>query len=108
MSAVPVIEQVFANRADAGPAGADLKVTRANATVAKGPADYFTGEVRVSGNHQGDAPARISGATVSFAAGARTAWHTHPLGQTLYIVSGRGWVQKEGGPTEVVGPGDVV
>lgn len=108
MSAVPVIERVFANRADAGTAGANLKVTRANATVAKGPADYFTGEVRVSGNYQGDAPARISGATVSFAAGARTAWHTHPLGQTLYIVSGRGWVQKEGGPAEVVGPGDVV
>ena len=109
MSAVPVIERVFASRADASvAASADIKVTRANATAAKGPAEYFTGEVQVSGHYQGDAPARISGATVSFSAGARTAWHTHPLGQTLYIVSGRGWVQKEGGATEVVGPGDVV
>lgn len=58
--------------------------------------------------YQADAPARIGGATVSFTAGARTAWHTHPLGQTLYIISGKGWVQKEGRPIEEVGPGDVV
>ncbi len=108
MSAVPVIERVFASRAEARVTDTDLKVTRANATVAKGPEDYFTGEVQVSGNYRGDAPARIGGATVSFAAGARTAWHTHPLGQTLYIVSGRGWVQKEGGVKETVEPGDVV
>lgn len=97
--------------ANAGPPKAietELKIVRANSAPAKGPADYFTGEVQISGHYQGQTPARIGGATVSFMAGARTAWHTHPLGQTLYIVSGRGWVQKEGQPAEAVGPGDVV
>jgi 4-carboxymuconolactone decarboxylase len=113
MSAVPVIERAFASRADeATPsratADAAIKVTRAGSTIAKGPADHFTGEVQVSGTYSGDGPACIGSATVSFVAGARTAWHTHPLGQTLYIVSGRGWVQKEGSATQVVEPGDVV
>ena len=113
MSVVPMIDRVFASRADAvmpseATTEAAIKVTRAGATIAKGPTDYFTGEVQVSGNYSGDAPARIGGATVSFAAGARTAWHTHPLGQTLYIVSGRGWVQKEGSAKQVIEPGDVV
>lgn len=113
MSAVPVLERVFASRAEANapaaaPADAPIKVTRANSGVSEGPAGYFTGEVQISGNYRGDEPARIGGATVSFAAGARTAWHTHPLGQTLYIISGRGWVQREGGPIEEVVPGDVV
>jgi 4-carboxymuconolactone decarboxylase len=58
--------------------------------------------------YRGDEPALIGGGTVAFSAGARTAWHTHPLGQTLFIISGRGWVQKEGGPQEEVDPGDVV
>ncbi|MBZ7926272.1 carboxymuconolactone decarboxylase family protein [Ensifer adhaerens] len=109
MSAVPVLERVFASRAAAsGNTSADLKVIRANSTPATGSSDYFSGEVQISGHYQGQAPARIGGATVSFAAGARTAWHTHPLGQTLYIVSGRGWVQKAGGPATAIGPGDVV
>jgi len=89
-------------------ANMNIQITRANSNPAPGPADYFTGEVRVSGNYKGTDPARISGATVSFTAGARTAWHTHPLGQTLFIISGKGWVQKENGPVEVVGAGDVV
>ncbi|KQY42767.1 carboxymuconolactone decarboxylase family protein [Rhizobium sp. Root483D2] len=114
MSAVPVLQRVFESRKAAahatktGEPAVHLQITRANATPAAGPADYFTGEVQVSGHYRGNEPARISGATVAFTAGARTAWHTHPLGQTLFIVSGKGWVQKDGGPVEVVGPGDVV
>ncbi|HEV7257004.1 MAG TPA: carboxymuconolactone decarboxylase family protein [Bosea sp. (in: a-proteobacteria)] len=115
MSAVPVLEKVFAAReakaapAGAAPSNADLRIVRsATSEMAIGPASQFTGQVRVSGRYRGDEPARIGGGTVSFAAGARTAWHTHPLGQTLFVVSGRGWVQKEGGPREEVGPGDVV
>lgn len=113
MSAVPVIAEVTEARAKADAASdetpADLRIVRAiPGEGAEGPAEYFTGEVRIATNYQSDPPARIGGATVSFAAGARTAWHTHPLGQTLYIVSGTGWVQKEGAPIEVVSPGDVV
>ncbi len=112
MSAVPVIEKVFASRNDPGAgnvtANADMAVTKAGSTPSNGPGNYFTGEVQVSGNYKGSDPARIGGATVSFSAGARTAWHTHPLGQTLFIVSGRGRVQKDGGPTQVVAAGDVI
>ena len=114
MSAVPVLEKVFAARegkAGAKPqqSDADLKIVRAEPNGGnEGAEAYFTGKVRVSTLYQADAPARVGGATVSFAAAARTAWHTHPLGQTLYIVSGKGWVQKEGGPIEEVGPGDIV
>jgi len=114
MSAVPVLEKVFASRegkTDARPqqGDADLKIVRAEPNGGnEGAEAYFSGKVRVSTLYQADAPARVGGATVSFAAGARTAWHTHPLGQTLFIVSGKGWVQKEGGPIEEVSPGDVV
>lgn len=110
MSAVPVLQRVFASRETAKPStDADLRIVRSatDPGVAAPPAN-FTGEVRVFGRYQGDAPARIGGALVAFSAGARTVWHTHPLGQTLYIVSGRGWVQKVGGPIEEVVPGDVV
>ena len=65
---------------------------------AKGPADWFTGSVRIDSPFQRQAPARISGATVTFEPGARTAWHTHPLGQTLIITAGAGRVQRDGGP----------
>jgi 4-carboxymuconolactone decarboxylase len=110
MSAVPVLKRVFEGRDAAAdtPATADIQVTRAGQGKASAPEAYFTGAVETSGFYKGDAPARISGATVSFPPGARTAWHTHPLGQTLFIVSGKGWVQKEGAAREVVGPGDVV
>ncbi|SEI18744.1 4-carboxymuconolactone decarboxylase [Rhizobium tibeticum] len=111
MSAVPVLKKTFEGREaafQAATAPADLKVTRAGEGRAAAPEQYFTGKVETSGFYRGDAPARIGGATVSFSAGARTAWHTHPLGQTLFIVSGRGLVQKQGGPVEQVGPGDVV
>ncbi len=74
----------------------------------KGPAEYFTGAVRLDPLFQAADPARAAGVHVTFEPGARTAWHTHPLGQTLIITSGRGWVQQWGGPIEEVGPGDVV
>ena len=74
----------------------------------KGPADWFTGVVRVDPLFQAPAPARVSGASVTFEPGARTAWHTHPLGQTLIVTAGTGWVQLEGGPVQNIHPGDVV
>jgi quercetin dioxygenase-like cupin family protein len=74
----------------------------------KGPAEYFTGSVRVDPLMQTPDPARVAGASVTFEPGARTAWHTHPLGQTLIVTSGRGWVQVWGGRVEEIHPGDVV
>jgi quercetin dioxygenase-like cupin family protein len=74
----------------------------------KGPAEYFTGTVRIDPLFQAADPARVSGSSVTFEPGARTAWHTHPLGQTLIVTFGLGWVQSEGGPIEEVRPGDVV
>jgi quercetin dioxygenase-like cupin family protein len=74
----------------------------------KGPAEYFTGTVRVDPLIQADAPARIFAANVTFEPGARTAWHTHPLGQTLIVTAGGGLVQRWGGPIEQIRPGDVV
>jgi quercetin dioxygenase-like cupin family protein len=74
----------------------------------KGPADWFTGSVRIDPLFQARDPARAGGARVTFEPGARTAWHTHPLGQTLIITLGLGWVQREDGPVEEVRSGDVV
>ncbi len=75
---------------------------------AKGPADWFTGTVRIDPMFDRTDPARVSGATVTFEPGARTAWHTHPLGQTLIVLSGCGWAQHEGGAVEEIHPGDVI
>jgi quercetin dioxygenase-like cupin family protein len=74
----------------------------------KGPAEYFTGSVKVDYLFQPKEPARASGASVTFEPGARTAWHTHPLGQTLIVTAGCGHVQRWGGPIEEIRPGDVV
>jgi len=74
----------------------------------KGPADWFTGTVRIDPLFQVNAPARASAAQVTFEPGARTAWHTHPLGQTLIVTAGCGCAQREGGPIEQIRPGDVV
>jgi quercetin dioxygenase-like cupin family protein len=74
----------------------------------KGPQDWFTGTVRIDPLFQAPDPARVGAGQVTFEPGARTAWHTHPLGQTLIITSGLGWVQREGGAVEEVRPGDVV
>lgn len=75
---------------------------------AKGPGEYFTGTVRIDSPFKGSGPARIGGAIVTFEPGARTAWHTHPLGQTLIVTAGCGLAQREGGPIEQIRPGDVV
>ena len=74
----------------------------------KGPPEWFTGAVRIDPLFQAPDPARAVGAHVTFEPGARTAWHTHPLGQTLIVTAGCGWVQREGEPVEDVRPGDVV
>jgi quercetin dioxygenase-like cupin family protein len=74
----------------------------------KGPEDWFTGTVRIDPLFDANEARRGAAVTVTFEPGARTAWHTHPLGQTLIIVFGSGWVQREGGPVEEVHPGDVV
>jgi len=74
----------------------------------KGPADWFTGTVRIDPLFQASAPARVAGASVTFEPGARTAWHTHPLGQTLIVTAGCGRAQREGGPIEEIRPGDIV
>ncbi|MDC0135339.1 cupin domain-containing protein [Sulfitobacter sp.] len=73
-----------------------------------GPAEYFTGTVRMDPLITAPAPARLRGLTVTFEAGARTAWHTHPLGQTLLVTAGLGLVQREGGPIETIRPGDTI
>jgi len=74
----------------------------------KGPAEWFTGTVRIDPLIAATAPARVAANSVTFEPGARTAWHTHPLGQTLIVTFGRGWVQRQDGPVEEIGPGDVV
>ena len=74
----------------------------------QGRAEYFTGTVRIDSPFQAPLPARAGGATVTFEPGARTAWHTHPLGQTLFVTAGAGLVQAWGGPVRRINPGDVV
>ena len=77
-------------------------------TFGKGPAEYFTGMVRFAPLFEAPDPARVQGASVTFEPGARTAWHTHPLGQNLIVTAGCGRVQRWGGPIEEIRPGDVV
>ena len=84
-----------------------MKITQSGSTPSRsGPTEWFTGIVRIDAPFSGSGA--LSGATVTFEPGARTAWHTHPLGQTLLVVSGVGRVQREGGPVETIRPGDVV
>src|SRR5271165_6525595 len=86
-----------------------MEITRVGSQPSgKGPSDWFTGTVRIDSVFQRKEPARIGGAVVTFEPGARTAWHTHPLGQTLIVTAGFGWAQRWGGPTEEIRPGDVV
>ena len=74
----------------------------------KGPSEWFTGAVRIDPLFQSPDPARAAAASVTFEPGARTAWHTHPLGQTLIVTAGCGWAQQEGSPIQEIHPGDVV
>jgi quercetin dioxygenase-like cupin family protein len=86
-----------------------MEIKRAGSrSSVKGPADWFTGAVRIDPLFDPTDPARVNGAHVTFEPGARTAWHTHPLGQTLIVTWGPGWVQRDGGPVEEIRPGDVV
>jgi 4-carboxymuconolactone decarboxylase len=99
----------FAFCALAAGAQCQVMITRTDSQrPTTGPADNFTGTVRISGYFQRAAPARTSGATVTFERAARTAWHTHPLGQTLMVTAGVGRVQRWGDPAEEIHPGDVV
>lgn len=86
-----------------------MEIIRAGSIAsAKGSADWFTGTVRVDPLFNRFAPDRVQGAQVTFEPGARTAWHTHPLGQTLVVTSGLGRVQRDGGSVEEIRPGDIV
>ena len=86
-----------------------MEITRIGSRPSsKGPEDWFTGSVRIDPLFQPNDARRAAAATVTFEPGARTAWHTHPLGQTLIITSGCGWVQREGGAVEEIHPGDIV
>lgn len=99
---------LFSTTATAGEA-ADIQLVRAGAQPSiKAPAEYFTGNVRLDGLFQAGAPARLGGGTVTFEPGARTVWHTHPLGQTLIVTAGVGRVQQWGGPVQEIRPGDTV
>ncbi len=86
-----------------------MEIKRAGSQPSRpGPADWFTGAVRLDPLFASAAPARAAGAAVTFEPGARTAWHTHPLGQTLIVTAGAGRAQRWGGPVEEIRPGDVV
>ncbi len=86
-----------------------MEIKRADSqSPSRGSSDWFTGTVRIDPLFEAPEPARVRGASVTFEPGARTAWHTHPLGQTLIVTSGCGWAQRWGGPIEEIRPGDVV
>jgi quercetin dioxygenase-like cupin family protein len=86
-----------------------MEITRIGSQPsAKGPQEWFTGAVRIDPLFQPNDARRTAAATVTFEPGSRTAWHTHPLGQTLIILTGCGWAQRDGGPIEEIHPGDVV
>jgi quercetin dioxygenase-like cupin family protein len=86
-----------------------MEIQRVGSQPSKqGPADWFTGTVRIDPLSDAQEPARVAAASVTFEPGARTAWHTHPLGQTLIVTAGCGWAQRLGGPVEEIRPGDVV
>lgn len=86
-----------------------MDITRSGSqSSGKGAAENFTGQVRLDPLFEAPDPARVAGASVTFEPGARTAWHTHPLGQTLIVTAGRGRVQRWGGPIEDIHPGDVI
>ena len=86
-----------------------MEITRSGSQPSgKGPAEWFTGAVRIDSPFRRTDFARVAGAIVTFEPGARTAWHTHPLGQTLIVTAGCGWVQSYGGPVDTIRPGDIV
>jgi quercetin dioxygenase-like cupin family protein len=109
LAASPLLARVAAGELIAYHPEARMEILRCGSQPSrKGPADWFTGTVRIDPLFQAHEPARAAAASVTFEPGARTAWHTHPLGQTLIITAGCGRVQREGGPIEEVRPGDVI
>jgi quercetin dioxygenase-like cupin family protein len=109
LAAMVAAKPAASEKPTAQPRNATMEITRNGSQPSrKGPTEYFTGSVRIDPLFQAPEPARVTSASVTFEPGARTAWHTHPLGQTLIITSGLGWVRRAGGQTEEVRPGDVV
>jgi len=111
VAALTTLRRVAAEMSPAEPRSRDMDIEikrNGSRPSAKGSPDWFTGSVRVDPLFQAPDPARAGAGHVTFEPGARTNWHTHPLGQTLIITSGLGWVQRDGGPIEEVRPGDVV
>jgi quercetin dioxygenase-like cupin family protein len=107
--AAPIVSIVLCASSASAQPNQMITVTRPGSQPsAVGSSDNFTGSVRVDSRFQGTAPARISGAIVTFEPGARTAWHTHPLGQTLIVTAGAGLVQEWAGPVQEIRPGDIV
>jgi quercetin dioxygenase-like cupin family protein len=105
----PTILHTSANAAPIEKKESHMEIKRVGSQPSsKGPAEWFTGTVRIDPLFQANAPARAAGSSVTFEPGARTAWHTHPLGQTLIVTAGYGLVQRWDGPIEVIHPGDVV
>ena len=106
--------QTGAAQADASPTASaqdshSIKITRSGSQQpSKGPAEYFTGSVQVQPLFPAHDPSRTSGGKVTFEPGARSAWHTHPLGQVLIVTEGTGWIQQWGGPIEEIRKGDVI
>ena len=96
-------------KAPSAPVLRGVEVTRnGSQPSAKGPADHFTGSVRIDPLFRAEGPSALAGGSVTFEPGARTAWHTHPRGQVLVVTAGSGWVQHWGGPAQEIKPGDVV
>src|SRR5258706_12713810 len=107
--ATPIRPHTGSNDSRVGTRGSDMDIKRSGSQPSgKGPADWFTGTVRIDPLVQAPPPARVAGASVTFEPGARTAWHTHPLGQTLIVTAGAGVAQRWGGPIEEIRPGDVI
>src|SRR4051794_10148824 len=111
VAALTTLSRVAAEISSAEPRSRDMDIEikrNGSRPSSKGSPDWFTGSVRVDPLFQAPDPARAGAGHVTFEPGARTNWHTHPLGQTLIITSGLGWVQRDGGPVEEVRPGDLV
>ena len=86
----------------------DMEITKNSTETTRGPADWFTGAVYIDAVAAPSGPSRLSASSVHFTPGARTAWHTHPNGQTIFVLEGVGYAQRRGGPVEVIRPGDRV
>jgi len=104
-----ILAQAASPAAPAPESAATIRITRTGSLPStRGPAEHFTGSVRVDPLFAATAPSRMTGGLVTFEPGARSAWHTHPVGQVLIVTAGLGWVQREGGPVEEIRAGDVV